>query len=265
MGKRRDLGNKVFAALALLLAAAAAAQTPAELAQQYAREVDRRLDVPVEEQAAFAQALEEQLQGAQIAPLTSQVVVLVDRNPKVQAVLLYWRSSTGISVFLGASPASTGRPGGFEHFETPTGVFVHSLANPDFRAEGTENEQGIFGYGAKGMRVYDFGWVAARRTWGKRGVSPMRLQMHSTDPRLLEPRLGSAQSLGCVRIPASLNAFIDRYGILDADYEQGLAQGRRFWVLNPSRTPTPWSGRYLVIVDSSRSARPTWSPAPRLR
>ena len=113
------------------------------------------------------------------------------------------------------------------------------------------------------MRVYDFGWVQARRTWGKRGVSPMRLQMHATDPRSLELRLGSAQSLGCIRIPASLNDFIDRYAILDADYDEAIAQGRRFWVLRPDRTPTPWSGRYLVIIDTMRSSRPEWSPLPR--
>ena len=144
--------------------------------------------------------------------------------------------------------------------QPPTGVFVPSLVNLDFRAEGTENELGVYGYGAKGMRVYDFGWVQATRTRGKRSVSTMRLQMHSTDPRLLGQGLGTAQSLSCTRIPGSLNAFIDRHGILDADYEQGIAAGRRFWVLRRSRSPTPWSGRYLVIVDSLRKTRPVWSP-----
>jgi len=46
---------------------------------------------------------------------------------------------------VGAAPVSTGLPGRFEHFTTPLGVFEHSLANPDFRAEGTKNQFGIRG------------------------------------------------------------------------------------------------------------------------
>ena len=91
----------------------------------------------------------------------------------------------------------------------------------------------------------------------------MRLQMHSTDPELLEPRLGSSQSKGCIRIPASLNRFIDRYGILDAPYERAIAAGLSFWVLSPTREPTPWSGEFLVVIETRRDHRPDWSPAPR--
>ena len=76
----------------------------------------------------------------------------------------------------------------------------------------------------------------------------MRLQMHATDPDLLERRLGSVQSKGCIRIPASLNRVIDRYGVLDADYERA------------QRTPVPFPGRYLMVVDSEREDRPQWSP-----
>ena len=100
------------------------------------------------------------------------------------------------------------------------GVFAHSLDNPDFRAEGTLNSNGIRGYGAKGMRVFDFGWQRVPKGWGDGAVSEMRLQMHATDPDLLERRLGSAQSKGCIRIPATLNRFLDRHGVLDADYER---------------------------------------------
>ena len=246
----------------LLISLAAAADSPADLAGLYAREVDRRLEVPAAEQSAYGITMEDALRGGQVVAWADQYVVLVDRNPNVQAVMLYWRSSIGNAIFIGASPASTGRPGSFEHFETPVGVFTHSIANPDFRAEGTKNERGICGYGAKGMRVFDFGWVPARQTWGRKAESVMRLQMHATDARLLEPRLGTAQSKGCIRIPASLNEFIDRYGILDADYEQAIAAGQTFWVLRRDRTPTPWSGRYLVVVDSAHKARPAWSPLP---
>ena len=87
----------------------------------------------------------------------------------------------------------------------------------------------------------------------------MRLQMHATDPERLEPLLGTWHSKGCIRIPASLNRFIDRYGLIDADYEHAAAQGRKLWILLPERTPTAWPGRYLVVVDSLRSSQPAWA------
>jgi hypothetical protein len=167
--------------------------------------------------------------------------------------------------FIGASPASTGQPGRFEHFETPLGVFPHTLDNPDFRAEGTRNEFGILGYGPKGMRVYDFGWVNAPKGWGDGRQSVLRLQLHSTDPELLEPRLGSVQSKGCIRISARLNRFIDRYGILDAAYERAMARGETFWVLPSGREPTSWPGEFLVVVDTQRDRRPPWSSRPGRR
>jgi hypothetical protein len=138
-------------------------------------------------------------------------------------------------------------------------VFEHTIANLDFRAEGTRNEFGIRGYGVKGMRVFDFGWQQAPKGWGDRQPSTMRLQMHATDPTYLEPRLGTIQSKGCVRIPASLNRFIDHYGLLDADYEEAMREGAHFWMLDPYRQSTPWSGRYLIVVDSGSSERPTWT------
>jgi len=242
-----------------LVAPARASNAPAELAELYAQQVDRRLPVPEYERRQYAAVLEGALQDRAMLPLPTQFIVLVDRSPQVQAVVLFWRSLTGESVLIGASPASTGRPSGFEHFETPLGVFDHSVANLDFRAEGTRNELGICGYGARGMRVFDFGWVPARRGWGKKDEGTMRLQLHATDPRLLEARLGTRQSKGCIRIPATLNVFLDHYGILDADYERALADGRNLWMLPPDREPTPWSGRYLIVIESSRTARPDWA------
>ena len=115
------------------------------------------------------------------------------------------------------------------------------------------------------MRVYDFGWVNTPKGWGDRREGAMRLQLHSTDPDLLERRLGTAQSKGCIRIPAGMNLFIDRYGILDAHYERAIAAGRSFWVLSLLREPTPWPGQYLVVVDTARQTRPPWSPQPRSR
>jgi len=228
------------------------------------QKVDRKLVVPQEEQRFYAGQLIHELQQAGLDKLPPQYVVLVDRNPKVQAILLFWISDTGSAEFIGASPVSTGRRGGFMYYETPIGVFDHCVANPDFRAEGTENALGILGYGVRGMRVYDFGWVGARKTW-EPGKGRMRLQMHATDPRYLEPRLGTVQSMGCIRIPATLNALIDHYGILDADYERAEASSRHFQTLSPDREPTPWSGRYLVIMDSNRATRPHWSPKPSMK
>jgi hypothetical protein len=112
------------------------------------------------------------------------------------------------------------------------------------------------------MRVFDFGWQQAVRGWGRGGESTMRLQMHATDPDFLENRLGTVQSRGCIRIPASLNVFIDHYGVLDGDYESALAEGKTLWVLPKTRAATDWSGRFLVVVDTARTARPAWSPLP---
>jgi hypothetical protein len=187
---------------------------------------------------------------------------VVDRDPWVQAILLLWRAAPGEFVLVGASPVSTGRPGTYDHFETPLGVFEHSLANPDFRAEGTLNSNGIRGYGAKGMRIFDFGWQNVARGWGTGAVSEMRLQMHATDPDLLERRLGSTQSKGCIRIPATLDRFLDHYGVLDAAYEEAVRAGEPQWVLDPQREPVAGAGRYLLVVESGRSDRPDWSPGP---
>lgn len=239
------------------------APPPLDLAYQF--EVDRRLAVPPAEQVFYAQLLDATLRQHEPVDLPSQYVVLVDRNAHVQAIFLYKLDASAAPrgfQFIGASPVSTGKPGRYDYFETPTGVFAHTLANHDFRAEGTQNSQGILGYGVQGMRVYDFGWVLAERGWGKRGYSQMRLQMHATDPYQLEQRLGLRASKGCIRIPASLNDFLDRHGVLDADYEQALASGARMWVMRADRTPVPDPGRYLVVIDSGRIERPDWSPVP---
>jgi hypothetical protein len=234
-------------------------KTGLDLLRLYAQQVDRRLEVPEAEQHQYAELAAQTLSQEGMGSLPSQFVLLVDRSALIQAVMLYWKSDDGMFHFIGASPVSTGKPGQFEHFVTPTGVFEHSVDNPDFRAEGTLNEFGIRGYGRKGMRIYDFGWVQAPKGWGDHTESVMRLQMHATDPDILEPRLGNALSKGCIRIPAKLNTFIDRYGLIDAGYEEVMAEGKSLWVLLPDREPTPWPGRYLVVVETERDRRPLWS------
>jgi hypothetical protein len=233
------------------------------LAPLYAQQVDRRLDVPESEQNLYAALLAKNLAAEDSDQ--GQYVVIVDRNEFVQAAMIYWMSPDREFHFIGASPVSTGKPGSFDHFITPTGVFEHTIHNLDFRAEGTRNQLGFLGYGLKGMRVYDFGWQTAQRGWEGGGESELRLQMHATDPDRLEQKLGTQHSKGCIRIPATLNAFIDHYGILDGDYEKAMAAGRTFWVLSAMREATPWSGRFLVIVDTERTERPAWSPPPSNR
>jgi hypothetical protein len=235
------------------------------LSLAFEREVTPRLHPPAEVTAAYAASLQDALGAAAVRASGLQFIVLVDRDPRVQALFVYWGSSDDGWVYVGAAPVSTGQSGRYEHFATPLGVYEHTIGNPDFRAEGTKNELGIRGYGLKGSRVYDFGWVRAPKGWGDGRRSVMRLQMHATDPDVLEQRLGTAQSKGCIRIPAALNEFIDRHGVLDADYQEELANGAHFWVLRADRTPTAWPGRYLVVVNSGHATRPPWSPAPRRR
>jgi hypothetical protein len=242
--------------------ATAADDDPAQWRERFTQEVDRRLDVPVDEQQRYIGRLDTALAEADLPDLPPQTLVLVDRSAHVQAAFVLLRTPQHGWFWLGASPVSTGRTGSFDHFQTPVGVFAHGLDNPDFRAEGTFNENHIRGYGARGMRVFDFGWALAERGWGAGGQSAMRLQMHATDPNALEPRLGRAESKGCIRIPATLNVFIDRHGLLDADYEQVLAKGESLWVVRTDRVPVPWPGRYLVIVDSRTTDRPQWAPLP---
>lgn len=250
----------VFVACCLNATPSFAMQSALELKSIFSQRVDLRLEVPIEEQDHYSKLLIEELHRAELKDVVPQYILLVDRSPKVQALFLFWLQGYDHAQFIGASPVSTGRKGGPKYFETPLGIFSHTAANPDFRAEGTENENGILGYGTKGMRVYGFGWATARKSW-QAGNGTMRLQMHATDPRHLEARLGSVQSMGCIRIPATLNTLIDHYGLLDADYEQSISKGKRFWVLEKNREPTPWPGKYLIIIDSNRSTRPAWSPS----
>ena len=254
-------GLGLFLLLGLFVQAAQPMQYPTEMATIFETVEDKRLTLPAQEQLHYAQRLVDTLEQAGITLLRDQYVVMVDRSPLVQAVFIYWSPLTGVPLFIGASPASTGRPGRFDYFETPLGVFEHSLNSLDFRAEGTKNEFGIRGYGDKGLRVYDFGWQLANKGWGNRSPSIMRLQMHATDPDFLEGRLGSALSKGCIRIPASLNRLIDLYGLLDADYEQSLLEGKSWWMLHSDRQQTPWSGRYLIVVETLRTERPAWAAA----
>lgn len=235
---------------------------PFQWSLQFAREVDHRLDVPLDYQQRAVALMSETLIAAGLADLPTQAFVVVDRSPQIQAAYVVLREQAGGWHWIGATSVSTGKPGSFAHFYTPLGAFEHTLDNPDFRAEGTFNKNHIRGYGVRGRRVFDFGWRVAERGWGNGGSSSMRLQMHATDPHVLEQRLGSVASEGCVRIPATLNAFLDKNGILDAAYEEALARGQALWIIKPGRRIVPWPGRYMVVIDSQAVDRPAWSPLP---
>jgi hypothetical protein len=259
------------AGVALLLAWAALALAapmadPTDLATIYNATVARRLAVPPEEVLHYGLLADVALAESSAAVDTPQYLLVVDRHALVQTALLLWRESAGRYRLIGASPVSTGKPGSFDHFETPLGVFDHSPANPDFRAEGTLNANGIRGYGVKGMRVFDLGGQRVAKGWGDGAVIDMRLQMHATDPDVLEQRLGTRQSKGCIRIPATLNWLLDMYGVLDSEYERLVEAGRTPRVLYEDRVPISGAGRYVVVVDSHREARPQWArsaPASR--
>lgn len=274
LGRRAGLLGLIGLVLLRTQPLAAADRTPAVApegldaapAAAFEQQVTARLTLPPEDVAACTQRLEAALAASNALVAIPQFVLLVDRSPFIQAALLFRGSAPSGWVFVGAAPVSTGLPGRYEHFTTPLGVFDHNVTNPDYRAEGTLNKRGFRGYGRKGMRVYDFGWVSSPRGWGDGAMGELRLQMHSTDPDRAEKLLGSRQSEGCVRIPALLNDFIDRHALLDAAYLQAQAKrGRKLWVLRQDQTPTATPGRYMVVVDSMGSKRPAWSPAPLSR
>ncbi|MGN6578567.1 MAG: L,D-transpeptidase [Bordetella sp.] len=255
-------GALAFAAAICTGNATATAPTPDDLTTAYRERVRQQLHPPAREVRQYADAADRMLHDAGIDLREPQYVTVVDRNPHIQALLVFWDDPVFGFRLIGASPVSTGRTGRFDHFRTPIGVFDHRLPDGDFRALGTKNELGIRGYGKKDSRVYDFGWQQAIRGWGRGGLGTMRLQMHSTDPDHLESRLGTVSSKGCIRIPSTLNAFLDHFGVLDADYEAAVKQGVKVWVLAPDRQPVVGAGRYLIVLDSKRAERPAWSPKP---
>ncbi len=208
------------------------------------------------QQRSLVARVGEALQTADRTIDRPQLIIAVDRNPRVQELSVVLAKPNGAWEILATSHVSTGQAGRFDHYITPTGVFLHTDAILDYRAEGTFNENHIRGYGVKGMRVWDFGWQIAMKGWRPDHQSgPMRLLMHATDPDVLERRIGRPASQGCVRIPAAMNRFLDRFGVLDVDYEQDAKTEIRFRaLLSADRTPTPLAGRMMVVIDSSEQA-----------
>ena len=185
---------------------------------------------------------------------TPQLVVVVDRNPAVETLSVMLARPGGPEGWqlIGAAHVSTGQAGRKDYYITPIGVFAHTDAILDFRALGTYNEHHVRGLGLAGMRVWDFGWQWALKGWHTdRAGGDIRLQMHATDPKLLEGRLGRPASEGCVRVSSTMNRFLDRYGILDADYERAAVTDIRYSALLASdRTPTRLACRLLIVIDT---------------
>lgn len=199
---------------------------------------------------SFARA---RLSGAAVRIEHSQLLVVIDRAPRVQELRLIVAQPGSLPWYvIGGSKVSTGQAERHGYFITPVGVFPHTTDILDYRALGTFNENHIRGLGLKGMRVWDFGWQTTQQGWGEHAEAEIRLLLHATDPDYLEQRLGRTASKGCVRIPASMNRFLDTHGVLDADYEQAAVSDLRFAaVLLPGRQPSPLAGTLMVVIDSS--------------
>jgi hypothetical protein len=187
-----------------------------------------------------------------------QLIVVVDRNPAVQSLRVIMARPAGPWEIVGGAHVSSGQAGRFDHYLTPLGVFRHTDAILGYRAQGTYNENRIRGLGAKGMRVWDFGWQSAQRTWGTdRSEGQIRFMMHATDPDVLEARLGRPASQGCVRLSADVNRFLDLHGVLDADYERVAVTDIRYRaLLLPNRQPSMLAGNILVVIDTGHEAAP---------
>lgn len=227
------------------------------LAAVFKHEVPAALPLSPGRKELMEQLARQQLEQAGYVISRPQTMVVVDRNPAVQRLAVFLAMPAGPGgddwPLIGSARVSTGTVGRKHYYITPTGVFINTADRLGYRALGTKNENGIMGIGVKGMRVWDFGWQIAEKGWlPSREKGPIRLEMHATDPVYLEQRLGRTASAGCIRIPATLNVFLDRHGLLDAAYEHKALEDARFKaLLRPDRDPSVVAGVSVVVVDTS--------------
>jgi hypothetical protein len=253
----------------------APANEPAALRQAMAAEVHGVLRLSPSRIADLQTRATAMLHAAGTSIDAPQLVVVVDRNPAIQVLGLMLATPAPHQTrwsLIGAVHVSTGQANRKDYYITPIGVFRHTDAILDFRALGTYNEHHVRGLGVEGMRVWDFGWQWAVKGWHTdHEGGDIRLQMHATDPKLLEVRLGRPASEGCIRVSSTMNRFMDEHGVLDADYERAAITDIRYRaLLKPERTPTPLAGRLLIVVDSrdpidtppTQTTRPPNWPAP---
>lgn len=239
--------------LAVLLAAPQFARSQAfsqevsVLQRRFSEEVER---VPID--SAYKQLLIEQAVSLLSdhlgdSPMASQYFLLVDRNPAAQIVsLAFLNGETKSIAILGSNKTSTGNSKRIGFYETPIGVFKNTPENMSYQALGTKNNKGWRGLGAKGSRIWDLGWQ--KTVHPKGGSIDIRLLIHATDPDFGEPRLGKQDSKGCIHLSARFNRFLDRYGILDAEYEKS-EKGKRFLKNNK---PIALAGSLVVVIDSAK-------------
>ena len=210
--------------------------TPRDLAQRFDAAVAQKLDVPRNEMWIYAGLAEAELAGHPDGLSQPQYLLVVDSCPFIQTAFLFWRLLPGRYELVGASPASTGTPTRPGCVETPCGVFPQASASDAGRALAS--------------RVYDFGNQRARRGPGA-GYTQLHLQARAAVGRS-RSLLGTAQSDGRVLLPPSLVAFLDAYGVLDAQREDRTT---------PQGDTLPFAGQYLVVIDSEREERPEWAAA----
>lgn len=238
--------HKILAFYLIFAGFSVFAQTPEEIFNLYKSEVITVVNSP-EEKENLLKTMNDVI--SQNNPLIgNQYFVVADRNPLKQNIYIAYYDSTLNKVAL-SEPAkiSTGSTRK-KHFITPLGWFENSPENPSYRAMGTKNENGVRGYGVKGMRVWDFGWQPAQAGWRKDPyIIDIRLQMHATDPDIMEQRLGKPDSQGCVRVQAKLNNFLDKYGVIDKKYEEISSKA---WVLRKDRTPVKEAGSFLLVIET---------------
>lgn len=226
----------------------------ARLSDAMAREVGDRPRDGAAADAEWMRMVAERMAASGRSVLQPELVVSVDSNTAVQEIaVVAVHPDRARWAVLGRGRVSTGQVGRFDHYVTPVGVFLHDGAILGYRAQGTPNESGIRGLGARGMRVWDLGWHKAQRGWGRdRSMSDIRFMLHATDPAALEPRLGRVNSKGCVRMSSAMNRFLDGFGVLDRDYERLALDDRRYaGLLRRDRTPTPLAGNAVVVFDSA--------------
>lgn len=224
------------AALAPIPSFAAGVCTPRELSQRFAAAVPQKLDVPQNEIWIYAGLAEAELAGHPDGLTQPQYLLVVDSCPFIQTAFLFWRLLPGRFELVGATPASTGTPLRPGCVETPCGVFPQATVSDAGRAMAS--------------RVYDFGTQRARRGPGA-GYAALHLQARAAVGRSRE-LLGTAQSDGRVLLPASLVAFLDSHGVLDA---------QRTDRITPQGDVLPFAGQYMVVIDSEREERPGWAAA----
>lgn len=215
-----------------------------------------------ERREIFITLAQEELTKSGLPISRPQLVMVVDRNEKIQHLDFVLALPDEPWVSIGGTPVSTGTTGRKYYYITPTGVFQNTADRLGYRAEGTKNKYGIRGIGAKGSRVWDMGWQTALKGWlPKHETGQIRLEIHATDPQFLEWRLGHPASEGCIRIPATMNHFMDHYGLIDALYEQAAGYDPRFSALLPKdREQTPIAGDLVIVVDSGPLTEPKIDP-----